>query len=146
MGGRGASSSDNSIKAVRISFKDNTETTYRTQKNGYISDINGDNYQKTNRSINIRGVISLMLGIISIIMCFNFLLMDISNVGMYTKVFERLYYAFNLVMAPLFLSVITLIISYSGKDSDKALNKTGLFLSIISLLIVTLEIVIVIIY
>ena len=101
---------------------------------------------KTNRSINIRGVISLMLGIISIIMCFNFLLMDISKVGMYTKVFERLYYAFNLVMAPFFLSVITLIISYSGKDSDKALNKTGLFLSIISLLIVTLEIVIVIIY
>lgn len=51
MGGRGASSSDSSIKAVRISFNDNTETTYRTQKNGYISDINGDNYQKTNRSI-----------------------------------------------------------------------------------------------
>lgn len=51
MGGRGASSSNNSIKAVRISFNDNTEITYRTQKNGYISDINGDNYQKTNRSI-----------------------------------------------------------------------------------------------
>lgn len=51
MGGRGASSSDSSIKAVRISLNDNTETTYRTQKNGYISDINGYNYQKTNRSM-----------------------------------------------------------------------------------------------
>ena len=107
-----------------------------------------NNYKKSikKENTNTRGVISLILGIVSIIMCFDFMLKDISNVGMYTEIIERLYYAFNLVLAPLFLAFITLIISYGGKECDKALNKTGLFLSIISLIMVTLEIVIVVIY
>ena len=109
--------------------------------------VGRSNYKKSiNKTNNVKGIISLVIGIVSILMCFNFMLKDISKVGMYTQISEKLYYAINLVLAPLFLSFITLIISYSGSDSDKAINKTGLFLSIISLLMVTLEIVIVILY
>lgn len=110
--------------------------------------VGRSNYKKNSkkRINNIRGIISLILGILSILMCFNFLLSDISRFGMYTKITERIYYTIDLVLAPLFLSFITLIISYGGKDSDKALNKVGLFLSIISLFMITFEIVIVMIY
>ena len=110
--------------------------------------VKRSNYQKNvvKGNINIRGVVSLIFGIISILMCFDFLLQNISNVGMYTKITERLYYAFDLVLAPLCLSFVTLVVSYGGKNNDKVLNKIGLFLSIISIFMVVLEIVIVIIY
>ena len=110
--------------------------------------VGRSNYKKSinKKNGNIKGLICLIFAIISIFMCFNFMLKDISVVGMYTKIADRLYYVFNLVLVPLFLSFITLIISCSGKDNDKVLNKISLFLSIISLLMVALEIVIVIIY
>ena len=101
--------------------------------------------KKIKKNINIQGIISLILSIICILMCFKFMLNDISVIGMYTKIMERLYFIFDLVVAPLLLSFITLIISYSG-DSDSSLNKTSLFLSIVSLFMVIIEIVIVIIY
>ena len=101
--------------------------------------------KKIKKNINIQGIISLILSIICILMCFKFMLNDISVIGMYTKIMERLYFIFDLVVAPLLLSFITLIISYSG-DSDSSLNKTSLFLSIVSLFMVIIEIVIEIIY
>ena len=106
------------------------------------------NYKKNikKKELNIKSVICLILAIISILMCFNFMLRDISKIGMYTQISEKLYYAINLVLVPLLVSFITLIISYSSKDNDTAINKLSLFLSIISLIMVALEIVIVIIY
>lgn len=50
MGGRGASS-DNNVKAIVINTGDGNAISYRKQKNGYISDINGDNTQKVNTSM-----------------------------------------------------------------------------------------------
>ena len=98
------------------------------------------------KNSNVQGIISLIFGIISILLSFNLMLKDISNVGMYTKLFDRLYYAIDIAMAPLFLSFITLVISSNGKNKEDAFNKTGLFLSIISLFFIVSEIVIVIIY
>ena len=110
--------------------------------------IGRNNYRmnKREKSTNTRGIISFILGIISVLMCFNFMLKDISEVGMYTNIMERLIYAFNIVLVPLFISFITLIISYGGLDKDRSINKVGLFLSAISLFMATFEIVIVIIY
>jgi len=113
---------------------------------GYL--VERSQYKKNikKKSSNVNGVISLLFGIISILMCFNFMLKDISKVGMYTKLAERMYYALDLVLAPLFMAFITLIISCAGKNNDKALNKCSLFLSIISFFFVITEIVIVIVY
>lgn len=106
--------------------------------------VERSNYKKRKKSNNVKGFMCLILGILSILMCFNFLLKDISKLGMYTEINEKLYYAIDLVLAPLLLSFITLIISYS--DKNRVLNKIGLFLSISSLFMVCLEIVLVIIY
>ena len=95
---------------------------------------------------NISGIIGFIFSVISLFMCIGFMLRDISRVGMYTNIMERLYFAINLVLAPLFLAVIALIISYGGKDNNKVINKVSLFFSIISLFFATAEIVIVIIY
>lgn len=101
--------------------------------------------KKINKNINIQGIISFILSVICILMCFKFMLNDISIIGMYTKIMERLYFVFDLVVAPLLLSFITLIISYSG-DSDSSLNRISIFLSIVSLFMIIIEIVIVIVY
>ena len=98
------------------------------------------------KSSNANGIISLIFGIISILMCFNFMLEDISSVGMYTKIVERMYYGLDLVIAPLFMALITLIISCAGKNRNNVLNKCSLFLSIVSFIFVVTEIVIVVIY
>lgn len=95
---------------------------------------------------NISGIIGFIFSVISLFMCISFMLKDISKVGMYTNIMDRLYFAINLVLAPLFLSFISLIICYGGKNNDSAINKAGLFFSIISLFFVITEIVIVIIY
>ncbi len=110
--------------------------------------VGRSNYKENikKKGSNIKGSICFVFGIVSVLLCFSFMLKDISSVGMYTKIIDRLYYGFDLVLAPLLLSFVTLIISYSGKDNDKALNKTGLFLSIVSLFMIIIEIVIVIIY
>ena len=101
---------------------------------------------KKKESHNIRGLISLFFGIICLLMCFYFMLKDISIVGMYTNITERICYALDLVLAPLFLSFITIIISCFGKNRDKTLNKIGLFLSVVSLFFIITEIVIVVVY
>ena len=95
---------------------------------------------------NISGVIGFIFSVISLFMCISFMLEDISKVGMYTNIMEKLYFAINLVLAPLFLSSISLIICYGGKNNNSMINKAGLFFSIISLFFVITEIVIVIIY
>lgn len=113
---------------------------------GYL--IGRNQYKKNikKKNNNVNGIISLIFAIISILMCFNFMLKDISSVGMYTKLTERIYYSLDLVLAPLFMSFITLIIACAGKNRDKDLDKCALFLSIVSLFFVITEIVIVIIY
>ena len=113
---------------------------------GYL--VGRNQYKKNikTKSSNANGIISLVFGIISLLMCFNFMLSDISNVGMYTRLTEKIYYALDLVLAPLFMAFITLIISCVGKNRDKTLNNCALFLSIISFFFVITEIVIVVIY
>lgn len=100
---------------------------------------------KNKRNSNVRGMISLILGIICLLMCFNFMLKDISTVGMYVNINDRLLYVVELILAPLLLSFISLIISSTGSN-DNAFNKLGIFLSIMSLFFIITEIVIVIIY
>ena len=99
-----------------------------------------------NENKSIQSIIGLIFGILSILLCFSFVFKDISGVGMYTKLFDRLYYVLDIVIAPAILSFITLIISINNKRENKDINKIGLFLSIISLFFVITEIVIVIIY
>ena len=115
-------------------------------KCGYL--VERGQYKKNikKKSNNVNGIISLIFGIISILMCFSFMLKDISTVGMYTKLVERILYALDLVLAPSFMAFITLIISCMGKNRDKELNKCSLFLSIISFFFIITEIVIVSIY
>ena len=102
--------------------------------------------KKKNSNNNVRGLICLLFGIICLLMCFNFMLKDISIVGMYTTINDRLFYAMDLVLAPLLLSFISLVISCTNKNSDNAFNKVGIFLSIVSVFFILTEIVIVMIY
>lgn len=110
---------------------------------GYIVDgVYRKNVEKNKNNIN--GIISLIFGIISILICFNFILKDISSVGMYTKIIDRFNYAIDLILAPACLSFITLIISLVNRDY--LLNKFSILLSIFSFIFIFTEIVIVLIY
>lgn len=101
---------------------------------------------KKKKDSNIRGLISLILGVICLLMCFNFILKDISIVGMYVNIKDRMLYVVELVLAPLLLSFISLVISSTDRNKDDVFNKMGIFLSIMSLFFIITEIVIVIIY
>ena len=93
--------------------------------------------KKKNES-NVRGFISLFFGVVCLLMCFNFILKDISNVGMYVNIKDRLLYAVDLVLAPLLLSFISLIISCTNKRYDNNFKKMGIFFIIMSLLFIFL--------
>ena len=107
--------------------------------------VGRSNYKKKNQN-NIKSIGCLILGIISVLMCFSFLLKDISDVKTCINIDKKIYYALELVIVPLIVSFITLIVSYSGNDRNRSFNKIGLFLAIISLFMIAAEIVIVIVY
>lgn len=91
------------------------------------------------------GIISIIFGILALALSFSLFFIDISEIGMYTELIERIGYAIGFVLIPFVLMLISLIFSLAQKNKTK-LNYIGLFLSLTSLFLLITEIMVVIIY
>ena len=104
------------------------------------SDIKGINHSNN----NALGVVSLILGIVSIFLSIMLFFYDISSVGMYTEIYERVFYAFNYSLTAIMMSSVSLIFSLISKKST--CSSVALLLSLLSYFFIITEIVVVVIY
>ena len=100
--------------------------------------------KKSNNNNNTMGVISVILGSFSLLLSLLLFFNDISSVGMYTEIYERIFYALEHSMFAILLSSAALIFSLIQKKS--IYNKFGLVLSFLSFFFIITEIIVVIIY
>ena len=66
---------------------------------------------------NTLGVVSFVLGIVSILLSVMLFFHDISSVGMYTEVYERLFYAVDYSITAIMMTSVTFIFSLISKKS-----------------------------
>ncbi len=91
------------------------------------------------------GIFSIIVGVLAFALSISLFFIDISEIGMYTELIERIGYAIGFVLIPFVLMLIALIFSLVQKKKTK-LNYIGLFLSLASLFLIFTEIMVVIIY
>ena len=78
---------------------------------------------KKNNS-NGLGLISIILGIISIILSLSYFFIDISEVGMYTTIYERLFYAIGFTFPAIVFTIVSFALALVKKN--KSCNQVGL--------------------
>lgn len=94
--------------------------------------------------INLLGIFSLAFGILSFILSLSLFFNDISKVGMYTKIYEKVVYGIGFTTSALFFSIISLIFALINKKNK--LNKIGLIFTLISFFLILSEIFVIVIY
>lgn len=99
--------------------------------------------KKVKSNNNFVGIVSLLLGIIAVTSSFSLFLNDISKVGMYTELYERVVYGVGFASISIFLTVISLIFALVKKSK---LNSVGLVLTLISVFLILSEILVIVIY
>lgn len=90
------------------------------------------------------GFVSVVFGIVSLIFSLMLYFHDISSVGMYTEICERILFTLDYAITAILLSVITLFFSLVSKKNNY--NKIGLLLSLLSFFFIITEFIVVIIY
>lgn len=99
---------------------------------------------KEKKETNVIGILSIVFGSLSLVLSLLLFFHDISSVGMYTEIYERVFFALeNAIFAILFASV-SLILSLVGKRTNY--SNIGLALSILSFFFIITEVFVVIIY
>lgn len=93
---------------------------------------------------NILGVVSIILGCISLMLSFMLFFHDIRTVGMYTEVYERIFYTLDYALTAILMSFVTSIFALISKKNTY--SNVGLFLSILSFFFIITEFIVVIIY
>lgn len=125
----------------------------RTDENAYVCVNCGVilkgrsvHYSSLNKKNNteVLGLISMILSILALLFSIMLFFHDISSVGMYTEIYERIFYALGYSLFALLLSSLSLIISLLCKKDT--FGKCGLYLSLISFFFIITEFVVVIIY
>lgn len=105
------------------------------------SESNVANHIENNKALSI---VSLIIGVFSIFLSLSLFFHDISSVGMYTEIYERVFYAINYSITAIMMASVGLIFSLiSKKDTYSSI---GLMLSLLSFFFIITEIVVVIIY
>lgn len=103
-----------------------------------------NNIRKSNNiNSNVIGVISLIISIIACVSSFSLFFYDISNVGMYTKAYERIAYGIGFTGISIFFTILSLIFALIKKSN---LNKIGFVLTLISIFLIISEILVIVIY
>ena len=92
----------------------------------------------------ILGILSTVIGIFAFIFSLLLFFNDISSVGMYTEVYERILYILDYALFSILLSSVALILSLTGKRN--IYSKIGLFLSFLSFFFIITEFIVAIIY
>lgn len=99
---------------------------------------------KKKKSGNISGIFSIIFGIMAFILSAASFTVDISNVGMYTEIYEKIGYAIGFTLFSIILTLIALIFALVNKN--KICNKIGLGLTLISAFLIVTEFMVVLIY
>ena len=94
--------------------------------------------KRENNNIKLFNVVTLVFSIISFILSFSLFFYDISEVGMYTKAYERIIYGLGFVSTTMFFTIISLIFALVDKKSN--IGKIGLGLTLISIFLILTEI------
>lgn len=102
--------------------------------------------KKKINSINNKalGLISVVFGSLSLILSLMLYFYDISSVGMYTEIWERILFTLDYAITALLMASITLVFSFISKKNKY--KKIGLLLSVLSFFFIITEFVVVIIY
>lgn len=96
------------------------------------------------RNNNVTGILSIVFSSLSVLSGFGNLTMDISSVGMYTKILDRVIYSLDLIGFSLTFMIVGFILALANKE--KLCNKVGLGLSLLSLFLIITEVLVVIFY
>ena len=105
------------------------------------SDIKAVNTKGNGKSL---GIVSVILGIVSLMLSLRLFFYDISSAGMYTEIYERLFYAVDYSIGALLMSTVTFIFSLISVKNNY--SSIGLLLSLLSYFFIITEIVVVIVY
>ena len=92
----------------------------------------------------VLGIVSTILGCIALILSFMLFFHDIRSVGMYTEVYERIFYTIDYALSAILMSSVTMIFALISKRNT--CSNMGLFLSILSFFFIITEFIVVIIY
>lgn len=105
------------------------------------------NTRKKRKSSDTTGIASIILGSFALLCSLALFFNDISSVGMYTEVYERIFFALGYTLVPILFSMVTLILSLIHiKSSKNEASKVGLFLSLSAFFLILTEFVVVVIY
>ena len=99
---------------------------------------------KEKKDNNVLGIISVIFGVLSLFSSLILFFYDISSVGMYTEIHERIFYVLDYSLFAILLSAVTLVLSLVGKKN--IYSKYGLILSFLSFFFIITEFVVVVIY
>ena len=95
-------------------------------------------------SSNATGIISIIFASFAVLLCLGLMTTDISDVGMYTSVIERLFFAFGFNIFPIIFSIVSLILGFVNLKN--ICNKIGLAISFVSVFLVITEFAVIILY
>ena len=93
---------------------------------------------------NILSVVSTILGCMALILSFMLFFHDIRSVGMYTEIYERIFYTLDYSLSAILMSSVTIIFALISKKNTY--SNVGLFLSILSFFFIITEFIVVMIY
>lgn len=101
---------------------------------------NNIKYNNNNNNV-VFNIFSLIISIIAMISSLSLFFIDISDVGMYTKISERIFYGIGFTSISISLTVLSLIFALINKE-----NKVSLILTFISIFLILSEIFVIVIY
>lgn len=101
---------------------------------------NNIKYNNNNNNV-VFNIFSLIISIIAMISSLSLFFIDISDVGMYTKISERIFYGIGFTSISISLTVLSLIFALINKG-----NKVSLILTFISIFLILSEIFVIVIY
>ena len=99
---------------------------------------------KKKKDTKVIGIVSVIFGVMAMLSSLMLFFNDISSVGMYTKVYERVGFALDYAIISILLSTVTLIFSLVSKKNTY--SNIGLILSLLSFFFIISEFIVVIIY
>lgn len=102
--------------------------------------------QKKKKSVNnkVLGFVGIVFGVISLIFSLMLFFHDISSVGMYTEISDRILFTLDYSITAILLSSIGFVFSLVSKKNKY--KKTGVLLSLLSFFFIITEFIVVIIY
>ena len=110
----------------------------------FVKKRSGTKVVRNNINNHVLGFVSFLLGIVSITMSIMLFFHDISSVGMYTEIYERVFFTVDYSITAIMMTLVTFIFSLISRKNTY--SSIGLLLSFLSFFFIITEFVLVIIY